>query len=103
MIGSEGTVIRDRRVKTDTSAIEVIKVRSRPETFQWQYGLTGNIRYHAGVYFAWRWERASFGLARASWDEPISLGSTAWTGVTEEKGSALDDVLKITRRLGGPS
>lgn len=98
--GPDGTVVENRRIKTDTQAIATMKVRCRPGTFEWRYGRFGNVQYHAGSTFARLWERA--GVASSGGNRMSGVYGSGVQGQPDAQVQALDLVRKISQDIGGP-
>lgn len=98
---ADGTKLELREVRTDVEAVSTIRVRCRPGSFEWRYSRSSSNQFHAGCEFARAWERAGITLASPLLGD-VKIGGGGWKGLPDARVKALDEVLRITREIGGP-
>lgn len=99
---AEGTRIELRPIRAETEELVKVSVRCRPGSFEWRYCRSSE-RHQllAGSEFARAWERAGISITSPLTGD-VKLGGGAWKGMPDGRAAALDQILRITRAIGGP-
>ena len=99
-IGHEGAMISAVRIKVSGTRKTTQAFRSRPGTFEWQYGRNKqDVLFHAGSHFAQVWERAGMTVASSA---DFLRGTTSGyrTGISDGLVAAIDDLKGSQKALG---